>query len=310
MKQGRYIGLVLSLLSAFLLLEACHPSDVKVLSKQQLSQVMADVYLTESMLKQLDSQTKREWSKGMRNDYFQDVSYHWILDKHQISEEDFYASVSRYSRHPKDMIDVLDMAEEHLKVMRHEVAEREQREIAAKEKAAFDRKWQTVHIDSSFVELWAAALYRQVDSLALNDSLTLNDSLPQTDSLLCAVDTLYAVDTASLILPYDSLLFVADSLRHTYDEQFYQYWQEDNERNAQILEATRYNMVALIPEVSADTTALETDTSLIKADSLPVKKARLLKDLMKEDLKMEIESTPELLREVPTEFRAGDGRSR
>ncbi|MBO5769010.1 MAG: DUF4296 domain-containing protein, partial [Bacteroidales bacterium] len=148
MKHIRSLALLLALL---LLLPACQRKDTRILSKRELSQVLCDVYLTETMLKQLDAKTRREWSKGMRNDYFQDVSYHWILDKHQISEDDFYASVSHYSRHAKTMIEVLDLTTEALKKMQQDLAIREQAEIAAREKAEFDKKWQTVSIDEDFV---------------------------------------------------------------------------------------------------------------------------------------------------------------
>lgn len=314
MKRIRYIGLLWSILSVFLLLEACHPQEQKVLSRQKLSQVMADVYLTESMLKQLDSQTKREWSKGMRNDYFQDISYHWILDKHQISEEDFYASVAHYSRKPKDMIEVLDLTEDHLKAMQHALAEREQREIAAREKEAFDRKWQNVYIDTAFVELWAVALYRQVDSLALNDSLPQTDSLLCSLDTLCTLDTLCALDTAKLALPHDSLLFVVDSLRPPYEEQYYLYWQSDNERRAKIVEATRYLSLDKIGAMSVDTTILDIDTLSPKTDSIQIKKPLMLRDLNKQSGRLNLELATgviqESLQDTPTKLRADDGRGR
>ena len=237
------------------------------------------------MLKQLDAKTRREWSKGMRNDYFQDVSYHWILDKHQISEEDFYASVSHYSRHAKTMIEVLDLTTEALKKMQQDLAIREQAEIAAREKAEFDKKWQTVSIDEDFVALWAKSLRCYPDSVA--------------------VDTL-----ALAALPYDSL--AVDSLPRLdsldYVAQYYAYWLNDNDLTQQISSATRYAL------------SLEND-SLAASDTVPAKAVIKQIEQPKMELKAKDSIQPlrsinqlntgrELLLDAPTELRTDDRRSR
>ena len=287
-KHIRSLALLLALL---LLLPACQRKDTRILSKRELSQVLCDVYLTETMLKQLDAKTRREWSKGMRNDYFQDVSYHWILDKHQISEDDFYASVSHYSRHAKTMIEVLDLTTEALKKMQQDLAIREQAEIAAREKAEFDKKWQTVSIDENFVALWAKSLRCYPDSVAA-DTLALA-ALPY-DSL--AVDSLPCLD---------SLDYVA---------QYYAYWLNDNDLTQQIKSVTRYAL-----RLESDTLA-QNDT-LATIDTEPAKEALKQIEKPKMELKAKDSIQPlrsinqlntgrELLLDAPTELRTDDRRSR
>lgn len=287
-KHIRSLALLLALL---LLLPACQRKDARILSKRELSQVLCDVYLTETMLKQLDAKTRREWSKGMRNDYFQDVSYHWILDKHQISEDDFYASISHYSRHAKTMIEVLDLTTEALKKMQQDLAIREQAEIAAREKAEFDKKWQTVSIDEDFVALWAKSLRCYPDSVA--------------------VDTL-----ALAALPYDSL--AVDSLPRLdsldYVAQYYAYWLNDNDLTQQISSATRYAL-------SLENDSLAQNDTLATIDAEPAKAVIKQIEQPKMELKAKDSIQPlrsinqlntgrELLLDAPTELRTDDRRSR
>ena len=269
--QGKYIVWLCLIFFALSFLGACQHDKPKILPKKEMAQVLADVYLTEAMLTQLDSKTKREWSKGLKNEYFQDISYHWILDKHHITEDDFYASVAHYSRHVNTMIDVLDMTADKLNAMKQDVLEREKLEAEAERIRKFNLKWQTVSIDEDFIELWAKSVYvAPADSLPTDtlrvDSLLLADSL-RVDSLLRA-DSLSRIDTS---LRIDML---ADTLPETklvpFEDQYYRYWRQSDEDLMEVLNVTRYRLAetqesdslqvktepALEPKTDLDTTQI------------------------------------------------------
>lgn len=224
--QGKYIVWLCLISFALSFLGACQHDKPKILPKKEMAQVLADVYLTEAMLTQLDSKTKREWSKGLKNEYFQDISYHWILDKHHITEDDFYASVAHYSRHVNTMIDVLDMTADKLNAMKQDVLDREKLEAEAERIRKFNLKWQTVSIDEDFIELWAKSVY-----------VAPADSLP-TDTL--RVDSLSRIDTS---LRIDML---ADTLPETklvpFEDQYYRYWRQSDKDLMEVLNVTRYRL--------------------------------------------------------------------
>lgn len=241
--QGKYIVWLCLISFALSFLGACQHDKPKILPKKEMAQVLADVYLTEAMLTQLDSKTKREWSKGLKNEYFQDISYHWILDKHHITEDDFYASVAHYSRHVNTMIDVLDMTADKLNAMKQDVLDREKLEAEAERIRKFNLKWQTVSIDEDFIELWAKSVYvapadslptdtLRVDSLLCLDSLRL-DSLLRADSL-SRIDTSLRIDMLADTLPETKLV--------PFEEQYYRYWRQSDEDLMEVLNVTRYRL--------------------------------------------------------------------
>ena len=89
----RLTGLLV--LCCLLTLGGCQKKqEGKVISKKHLAEVLTDVYLTDAMLNQMDHGTRNRWSRGLSREYFQDVAYRHILEKHHVSEEDFYASVA------------------------------------------------------------------------------------------------------------------------------------------------------------------------------------------------------------------------
>lgn len=269
--QGKYIVWLCLISFALSFLGACQHDKPKILPKKEMAQVLADVYLTEAMLTQLDSKTKREWSKGLKNEYFQDISYHWILDKHHITEDDFYASVAHYSRHVNTMIDVLDMTADKLNAMKQDVLDREKLEAEAERIRKFNLKWQTVSIDEDFIELWAKSVYvapadslptdtLRVDSLLCLDSLRL-DSLLRADSL-SRIDTSLRIDMLADTLPETKLV--------PFEDQYYRYWRQSDEDLMEVLNVTRYRLAetqesdslqvktepALEPKTDLDTTQI------------------------------------------------------
>lgn len=280
--QGKYIVWLCLISFALSFLGACQHDKPKILPKKEMAQVLADVYLTEAMLTQLDSKTKREWSKGLKNEYFQDISYHWILDKHHITEDDFYASVAHYSRHVNTMIDVLDMTADKLSVMKQDVLEREKLEAEAERIRKFNLKWQTVSIDEDFIELWAKSVYvAPADSLPTDtlraDSLLLADSL-RVDSLLRA-DSLSRIDTS---LRIDML---ADTLPETklvpFEEQYYRYWRQSDEDLMEVLNVTRYRLAETQESDSLQVKtepALEPKTDLERKPDLDTTQIRRLRN--------------------------------
>lgn len=274
--QGKYIVWLCLISFALSFLGACQHDKPKILPKKEMAQVLADVYLTEAMLTQLDSKTKREWSKGLKNEYFQDISYHWILDKHHITEDDFYASVAHYSRHVNTMIDVLDMTADNLNAMKQDVLEREKLEAEAERIRKFNLKWQTVSIDEDFIELWAKSVY-----VAPADSLP-TDTL-RLDSLLCLdslrADSLSRIDTS---LRIDML---ADTLPETklvpFEDQYYRYWRQSDEDLMEVLNVTRYRLAETQESDSLQVKtepALEPKTDLERKPDLDTTQIRRLRN--------------------------------
>lgn len=280
--QGKYIVWLCLISFALTFLGACQHDKPKILPKKEMAQVLADVYLTEAMLTQLDSKTKREWSKGLKNEYFQDISYHWILDKHHITEDDFYASVAHYSRHVNTMIDVLDMTADKLNAMKQDVLEREKLEAEAERIRKFNLKWQTVSIDEDFIELWAKSVYvapadslptdtLRVDSLLCADSLRL-DSLLRADSL-SRIDTSFRIDMLADTLPETKLV--------PFEEQYYRYWRQSDEDLMEVLNVTRYRLAETQESDSLQVKtepALEPKTDLERKPDLDTTQIRRLRN--------------------------------
>lgn len=269
--QGKYIVWLCLISFALSFLGACQHDKPKILPKKEMAQVLADVYLTEAMLTQLDSKTKREWSKGLKNEYFQDISYHWILDKHHITEDDFYASVAHYSRHVNTMIDVLDMTAGKLNAMKQDVLEREKLEAEAERIRKFNLKWQTVSIDEDFIELWAKSVYvAPADSLP-TDTLRL-DSLLRADSL-SRIDTSLRIDMLADTLPETKLV--------PFEEQYYRYWRQSDEDLMEVLNVTRYRLAETQESDSLQVKtepALEPKTDLERKPDLDTTQIRRLRN--------------------------------
>lgn len=274
--QGKYIVWLCLISFALSFLGACQHDKPKILPKKEMAQVLADVYLTEAMLTQLDSKTKREWSKGLKNEYFQDISYHWILDKHHITEDDFYASVAHYSRHVNTMIDVLDMTAVKLNAMKQDVLEREKLEAEAERIRKFNLKWQTVSIDEDFIELWAKSVYvAPADSLPTDtlrvDSLRL-DSLLRADSL-SRIDTSLRIDMLADTLPETKLV--------PFEDQYYRYWRQSDEDLMEVLNVTRYRLAETQESDSLQVKtepALEPKTDLERKPDLDTTQIRRLRN--------------------------------
>ena len=269
--QGKYIVWLCLISFALSFLGACQHDKPRILPKKEMEQVLADVYLTEAMLTQLDSKTKREWSKGLKNEYFQDISYHWILDKHHITEDDFYASVAHYSRHVNTMIDVLDMTADKLNAMKQDVLEREKLEAEAERIRKFNLKWQRVSIDEDFIELWAKSVYvAPADSLP-TDTLRL-DSLLRADSL-SRIDTSLRIDMLADTLP--------ETKRVPFEDQYYRYWRQSDEDLMEVLNVTRYRLAETQESDSLQVKtepALEPKTDLERKPDLDTTQIRRLRN--------------------------------
>ncbi len=215
--SGNHLGLALFLLLAIVSLQACHRNEPKVLPKQEFASVLCDVYITEALLTELDTSTKREWTRGMKSDYFQDVSYHWILDKYQICEDDFYTSVKYYSRTPKRMIEVLQMTTDMLKAKQQEVADRKAREEEERARLAYERTWKKPYTDMEFLALWSDVLLDTLPGIEFLDEMnhhldlmlkaTTYPSFQLADS--CCQDSICSQDTVGIV----PLTTIADSLQ-------------------------------------------------------------------------------------------------
>jgi hypothetical protein len=76
---------------------SCRPKDV--LSRKEMTNLLYDLHLAEAACSGVAEPVPESWTKGMAPDYFRDMAYQSVLRKHHISEQDFYSSVSWYSRH-------------------------------------------------------------------------------------------------------------------------------------------------------------------------------------------------------------------
>lgn len=212
-------------------LVACQPKESgKVLPPRKMVAVLTDVYLTDAMLQHLDRKTRTDWSKGLKEHHFQDVSYWWLLEKHHISEQDFFSSVSYYGKRNKEMVKLHEQVEQRIKQLQNEVARIDSLQKAAEAQRLFDLKWQTVEIDTSFVMLWMNFLSStSVDTMAVSDStkqpwLVMDSIVPMPpyddfwrlcDSLLHQSTLYYQQLCDRYRLPIDTIQAALDSLPST-----------------------------------------------------------------------------------------------
>jgi hypothetical protein len=88
------------LFSGFLLimvfLTSCRPEGV--LSRKDMTDLLYDVHMAEAIANPNLAPVPEKWRKGLEPDYFRDMSYHSVLRKYKISEEQFYKSVAYYSK--------------------------------------------------------------------------------------------------------------------------------------------------------------------------------------------------------------------
>ncbi len=172
-----------------LMLAACRQEEGKILSQNKMAAVLTDVYLTEAMLQNIDKKKKTDWSRGLKDVFFQDLAYRRILEKHHISEEDFYNSVAHYSQQYKVYAKIYAQVELNLQAIQAEVNERDKleaklRELAQEQAALIDALDTASYI--KWFEIWAADSVRiSPDTLVFHaDSMILSDtSVLQTDNL-------------------------------------------------------------------------------------------------------------------------------
>jgi len=91
MSRFRLLFGLLLLLAGF---TACRPKNV--LSRSEMADVLFDLHLAESINEVAPAHTN--WFKGMDYSDFSDMAYQSVLRKHKITEKDFFASVSYYSK--------------------------------------------------------------------------------------------------------------------------------------------------------------------------------------------------------------------
>jgi hypothetical protein len=78
------------------LMTSCRPKGV--LSREEMTDLLFDVHVTEALVNQNPGPVPDNWRKGLEPDYFRDLSYRSVLRKHKVSEADFYKSVRYYSK--------------------------------------------------------------------------------------------------------------------------------------------------------------------------------------------------------------------
>lgn len=83
------------ILTAFLL-TSCRPKGV--LSTGEMTDVLFDIHLVEAMTYNPYGGINPSWTGGMSETDFTDLAYQAVLNKHGITEADFYASVGYYSK--------------------------------------------------------------------------------------------------------------------------------------------------------------------------------------------------------------------
>lgn len=88
--------LFLSLLFILVIFTSCRPEGV--VSRDKMTDILFDVHIAEVVANPDLQPIPKEWRKGLREEHFRDLSYHSVLRKYHISEENFYKSVNYYSK--------------------------------------------------------------------------------------------------------------------------------------------------------------------------------------------------------------------
>lgn len=89
--------LILGSCLLLVLFSACRPKGV--LSRKEMARVLFDVHLTEVAVSGTYEPVPEAWTHGLQADYFKDMAFRSVLKKHHLNEEEFYNSVSWYSKH-------------------------------------------------------------------------------------------------------------------------------------------------------------------------------------------------------------------
>jgi hypothetical protein len=186
-----------------LMLGACEQKEGKVLSQKKMAAVLTDVYLTEAILQNVDKKKKTDWSQELRDDFFQDLAYRRILEKHRISEKDFYTSVAHYSQQYKVYAKIYQQVELNLKALQDEVNEREKLQTQLRELAREQARLIAALDTSSYIkwfEIWV------IDSVSMTDSRAIG---AESDSLAIESES----ESLAIGAESDSLVLKADSLQ-------------------------------------------------------------------------------------------------
>jgi len=91
------IRLILWCCLLLVLFSSCRPKGV--LSRREMTNVLFDMHLTEAAVNEVSEPIPEEWTRGLDTEYFKDMAYRSVLRKHHLTQEEFYYSVSWYSRH-------------------------------------------------------------------------------------------------------------------------------------------------------------------------------------------------------------------
>jgi len=91
------IRLILGCCLLLVLFSSCRPRGV--LSREKMANVLFDIHLTEAAVSESNMPIPETWTRGMETAYFKDMAYRSVLRKHHLTQEEFYISVSWYSKH-------------------------------------------------------------------------------------------------------------------------------------------------------------------------------------------------------------------
>jgi hypothetical protein len=104
----KYLFLSILFLSV-LLFQSCRPKGI--LSQKEMTDVLYDIHLAESITNNGVLEQHREWTEGLDDNYFRDLTYLSVLEKYKITEEDFFNSVAYYSKDLKTYSKIYDNVE-------------------------------------------------------------------------------------------------------------------------------------------------------------------------------------------------------
>lgn len=76
---------------------SCRPGEV--LSRDEMTDVLYDIHIAETLADGSEEPVTNEWLRGMNPTDFRDMAYQSVLKKHKITEEAFFSSVAYYSKH-------------------------------------------------------------------------------------------------------------------------------------------------------------------------------------------------------------------
>lgn len=253
---------------------SCQKEGGRILSEKKMVHLLTDVYLNEAMLQQSDRKQKNDWAKGLKDIYFQDMTYRSILEKYRVNEKDFYASVDYYSRRFNKSVQLYTKVENNLNQLKEQIRQKEQQAQEAERLRLLEEKIRHFQVDTVLYRLWYDVAAYDTTLRFLNPAWTI-----VADTLIFASDTILSDTLRHSASGQDSLRFVQQNLdnRQTdylswYCSRHWSLGKNDSLCKAVFpLESLSLPTDAVCPNDSTTLSCPADSLALHKEDSLPVR---------------------------------------